>query len=600
MGIQGLQTFVQNYRSQNWKHPRSSRGQCEIFSREKIYKLVIDGSGLCFNLYLENHPWVYGGEYYEFYKTVTGYFLYLQEQKIEPIVILDGTDSKTDTEVEKAKRAKRNHIVAHSNPKQRDQGVLPLFAKDVLIHAMRVLKIEFCVADGRADPYIAAVANDLQCPVLSGDSDFCIFDLRYGFVSLKDSHTLHQRVPVYHRSSFLSFHKIRCPELLYLLAVFLSKDNVKKVHAPEYDKVWKVIDAIQMFKSVESFFECYKHARWSAAAKTRYAEIYEFYHIEDQTFESLRTSLPPYIRDQDFPDWMIAKYKEGHIPPMLVCLKAFKQFIFGSMVEDIDRDSAYVIGTEIRQIIYGFLMGSSNVTEIIRKKGKCEVDAVSINSAPNCCNITLLDMDNLEKMATKDQIILSAFQFSFVSQKHESIFNDLQVWKLVVIATQYWYKKISTTLEDVPPKVKLEFAKGLVLCFLTCSGTISLPKMSPDHCSYTSYSYFHQFLHAFAQWQLLYSHAITLNQLLGKTVSEEPYKSTEIASLFSSRITLHYVMLCGERDSDIDAILGKESLERRNFDALMSLITDQSDNSRGKKRKIDSVCDPPQLKKRSL
>lgn len=61
--------------------------------------------------------------------------------------------------------------------------VMPILAFDTFKAVLKKLGIPFAVCDFEADKEIAMLANTLNCPVLSNDSDFFIFPLTGGFIS---------------------------------------------------------------------------------------------------------------------------------------------------------------------------------------------------------------------------------------------------------------------------------------------------------------------------------------------------------------------------------------------------------------------------------
>jgi hypothetical protein len=60
--------------------------------------------------------------------------------------------------------------------------ILPVLACEVFITSLNTLGIGHVTCDFEADNEIAALANDLKCPVISFDSDFYILSLTHGFI----------------------------------------------------------------------------------------------------------------------------------------------------------------------------------------------------------------------------------------------------------------------------------------------------------------------------------------------------------------------------------------------------------------------------------
>jgi len=58
--------------------------------------------------------------------------------------------------------------------------ILPLFAPRVFVQTAQECNVEVLLSFREADALIAAMANELKCPVVSDDGDFYVYDLKYG------------------------------------------------------------------------------------------------------------------------------------------------------------------------------------------------------------------------------------------------------------------------------------------------------------------------------------------------------------------------------------------------------------------------------------
>lgn len=147
--------------------------------------VVIDGSNIMYRIYetcrIDSR---YGGDYKSFEKNCKKFLNNLRRCNVEPIIFFDGTLEQTGVKLETSiKRAESRIIDAKSlslgvNGRQ----VLPLFAVNVFVNVLKTLTVEFYQCAGEADAYIASKANSVGCPVISLDSDFFIFDLKYGYI----------------------------------------------------------------------------------------------------------------------------------------------------------------------------------------------------------------------------------------------------------------------------------------------------------------------------------------------------------------------------------------------------------------------------------
>ncbi|XP_059955022.1 protein asteroid homolog 1 isoform X2 [Mesoplodon densirostris] len=175
MGIRGLMSFVEDHIN-------------EFFTDLKLRdtKIIIDGYALfhrlCFSSNLELR---YGGDYDSFTDVVEKFFESLFACKICPYVVLDGGCDISDKKLNTLKdRAREKIQMAHSLSVGGGGYVCPLLIREVFIQVLIKLRVRFVQCFSEADRDIMTLANRWNCPVLSSDSDFCIFDLKRGFCPL--------------------------------------------------------------------------------------------------------------------------------------------------------------------------------------------------------------------------------------------------------------------------------------------------------------------------------------------------------------------------------------------------------------------------------
>ncbi|XP_031697913.1 protein asteroid homolog 1-like [Anarrhichthys ocellatus] len=226
MGVRGLTTLLEN-------HQGIYRG---VQFRES--RLVIDGSNLLFNLYFnsgldQNH----GGEYASFEVLIKKFIKALSDCMISPYVVLDGGSDHTDKKLQTVilrveERIKNAHKAAESN---RPRDVLPQLAKLVFIQTLDRLEVPLAQCYGEADQEIAALAREWSVPVLSGDSDFYIFDLPAGLlhfshfqwekVQQRSGGLQHIQCKSYNTSNFCMFFSLQ-KQLLPVFAALAGNDYV--------------------------------------------------------------------------------------------------------------------------------------------------------------------------------------------------------------------------------------------------------------------------------------------------------------------------------------------------------------------------------------
>ena len=171
MGIPRLTSFVQN-EFIGWR-------------RNVVQgKLVIDGFSLCHALFYEHlaeHDYIFGGDYVLFAKYIETFFFTLKHNRIEPFVILDGTDY--DLKKRKTHEARRLHdaeiimkLLYDPDTVENNEHVLPQLTYNDMTHTIRSVLNDnhIYVADGDTDVDVASYGISHKCPVLSVDSDFYV------------------------------------------------------------------------------------------------------------------------------------------------------------------------------------------------------------------------------------------------------------------------------------------------------------------------------------------------------------------------------------------------------------------------------------------
>ncbi|XP_072226228.1 single-strand DNA endonuclease ASTE1 [Leuresthes tenuis] len=174
MGVHGLTTYVEGNRNflQDVKF-RDSR-------------LVIDGCSLYFRLYF-NHglDQLHGGDYDAFAHLLTQFFCSLAACNIQPFVVLDGGIDPSDKKFSTLRQRLQAKIKeADSISHGRNGSVLPILTRDVFIQVLIQRGIPLFQCPAEADWEIACLAHQWNCPVLTNDSDFFIFDLPGGYLPL--------------------------------------------------------------------------------------------------------------------------------------------------------------------------------------------------------------------------------------------------------------------------------------------------------------------------------------------------------------------------------------------------------------------------------
>lgn len=231
MGVRGLTTYI-------------NHNQNAFLRDHNLHdtNLVIDGHSLCAQLYrLLNCFSAFGGDYDKFASYTKTFMKNLRKCNITPYVIFDGTYEKRKLKTAYSRLKSKIKGAAQLDPvTQSSLQIFPLLLRDTFKEVLLEMKIHFTICEFEADDEIAAMARHLNCPVLSYDSDFFIYNVLY-----IPFNTLEMKPkPIDNAENGGKINALECKmykveymlshfgglndELLPLLATLLGNDYVKK------------------------------------------------------------------------------------------------------------------------------------------------------------------------------------------------------------------------------------------------------------------------------------------------------------------------------------------------------------------------------------
>ncbi|XP_060569189.1 protein asteroid homolog 1-like [Ruditapes philippinarum] len=172
MGVRGLRSYIQEHRDKFLQD-----------FKLKDTKLVIDGSNLLYflNSHFEEEN-IYGGNYDHFNTKCRDFFNTLLKCKILPIVVFDGADDPDNMKLETI--LKRLDARFSRVKKWKTKEILPILSKPLLYQILDELKVPHIATVYEADKEIAVLASRYECPVVTNDSDFYVYDLKGGSISM--------------------------------------------------------------------------------------------------------------------------------------------------------------------------------------------------------------------------------------------------------------------------------------------------------------------------------------------------------------------------------------------------------------------------------
>ncbi|NWQ77042.1 ASTE1 protein, partial [Columbina picui] len=468
---------------------------------------------------------------------------------------------------------------AHGLSRGEGGCLVPLLAREAFVQALRRLGVPFVQSFAEADREIAGLANRWGCPVLSLDSDFCVFDLAGGYCPL--SHFQWQSVCAgdgpqgcyvparcFSAAKFCRHFGHLDRRLLPLFAVMNGNDYLdlaaleaffSKAPLPRgcaagkggrHGRLRGLLGWLAQFaepaEAVDSVLEYLrKHQREEIRALL--CAAMEDYTPSDANLEDFFQSGKyecEAARKADLPQWVRDALAKGKLAPFISDALILRSTFLHVQVENMQRPSAHSTAVPIRQVIYGLLLKRSCSTEAASPSKQtselpvvCEFDRlqktlkktfVQAASLPKdfCDDHFLLDKLMEVPMSRRQMLLLETLgvKMSFL----ESIPSHLQ---LPVALTCYW-------IHYSEPKVKLNQLKALLLMIV--SGELHRITNEPDPtvlCAEDDSIAYNEFLkwkeknlqnqgfdldaaHSFCQWQCCLQMGLYLNQLLGTPLSE--------------------------------------------------------------------------------
>ncbi|OAD60164.1 Protein asteroid [Eufriesea mexicana] len=171
MGIFGLTTYIND----------NSELYLKCYNLHDTY-LIIDGNNIAYQIYTfyAKCNCVFGGDYSDYSECVTKFFDNLLKCNITPLIIFDGlTESKKLKSCINCCKRKIKNALQFDVHSQRNMKHYPLFVHRIFMSIIKEKNICHVQDLMEADASIATLAKTLNCPVLSIDSDFYIFDISY-------------------------------------------------------------------------------------------------------------------------------------------------------------------------------------------------------------------------------------------------------------------------------------------------------------------------------------------------------------------------------------------------------------------------------------
>ncbi|KAM3821976.1 single-strand DNA endonuclease ASTE1 isoform 2-T3 [Vipera latastei] len=535
MGIHGLTSYV------------GEHSEFFVDLQLRNTDVIIDGNNLYHGLYFDSNLDIrHGGDYDSFTDITCQFFQSLAMCHIQPYVVLDGGNDASNKKFATLKeRALEKIQVAHSLSNGGGGSVLPLLVREVFKQILTELQVPFVQSFSEADRDIVSLANDLSCPVLTLDSDFCIFDLQAGYCPLnyfqwknlckcKDSQDSYIPTRCFSLERFCRHFSNMNKTLLPLFAVMSGNDYINlpamevffsKIHLPigksrrksrKHDRIQGLLNWLSNFadlseamENVLKYFKKHEKEDIRQILSSFMAE-YEPSNVNLKDFFQSGMYESEEMKKLKLPQWIATGLIKGHLAPFISDALILRRTILPVQVENMQRCSAHSITLPIR-LQKSLKKSSIRVAELGQKFPDSWYALATLNEAPIAERLLFL----FETLGVSTSIL-------------EPVPCLLQ---LPMAVTCYWTKFSE-------PKVTLQHIKALLLgiTFGELDKMLHVPDSERPHAEVNKIVH-DQLLkwkekkspkdaleldvaHTFCQWQCCLQAGLYLNQLLCSPLPE--------------------------------------------------------------------------------
>ncbi|XP_078689261.1 single-strand DNA endonuclease ASTE1-like [Branchiostoma floridae x Branchiostoma belcheri] len=407
MGIQGFTSFIEDN-----THLFTDCQLCNT-------RVVIDGNNLCYRLYFDNGLDVkHGGEYGQFADLIKLFFSNLRTCHVEPYVIYDGAyesnDHKFATTLE---RGRRRILLSETIARDGPGNLLPTLASAMFKQVVSSLGVCCAQCDYEADREVVMLANSWNCPVISVDSDFFIFNIRAGYIPLnhlywrsvckrttqdQEGDTGSQekgpylRAQVYTVDNFCSSFDGLQVEMLPLLGTLMGNDYLpvtlfqpfySEIKLPKgnnvffsrrYARAYGVISWLQERESLEdalqrvlNVFKKSEREDYKMMIQSSMV-VYTFFRSYLVDYFASGTLLCRLLTHDGYPlpEWVLQNIRQGAMPTMCLNALANHRVFLHTQIEDLTHPSANTCSLPIRVAIYNILL-SHDKSQVLQESPKC-------------------------------------------------------------------------------------------------------------------------------------------------------------------------------------------------------------------------------------
>lgn len=444
--------------------------------------LLIDGNGVAAAIYtqMEGRNSCFGGDYDKYAILVRYFFHAFLRCNVIPYVVFDGVHGPKKADFCNVVLKERIQKTTQLEGLNDDQANLPIFFIDVFKNIVKELSIKMVMCNFDCDRDIASLADKLNCPILSNDSDFFIYNAKYipfflngnernVYVYRKIDKTgkvnKYLKCMMFNRGNFLKHTRLTL-EKLPILTVYLGNNYIENVmqlrkKCPQFCSYLKlrrgnyVTNIIQWLatkntnEAVQILLNYFKDKSQKEQIKNLIEEVKDEYSFKE-------ISHLKYLQDSDvtqtdshddhepadellenMPSTFVNRYRRGFYHEYFLDISLFHKYMPKPLVEDLNKDSSHKLCFPIISAIHKIL--SNNTTENLLFCGRQGAD-ISEQTIPKYKE-ELPSYEQLQEM--KDQIKLHYF-LKILHIEEEFMQNCLELfpesWHILLITLKYLSK----------------------------------------------------------------------------------------------------------------------------------------------------------------
>ncbi|CAB4026257.1 Hypothetical predicted protein [Paramuricea clavata] len=433
MGIRGLTTYVKNL--------LFDEGQVWESYNLRDTNLVIDGRGLCYHI-CDGLNVKFGGQYDQLQNKLKTFFSELQSNNVVSYVVFDGIMTRDEKKLATHKKRNTERIQKMNNlwtSEKSTHVVLPRLTQLAVVEVLQEMEVLYAVADFEADCEIALLANELDALVLADDSDFYIFNIRRGYIPLKQ-HNFSGPNTTVRKFSFDGFteHLGIDPSMSPLLASLVGNDYISDEMLKPFtdyieslvtsseleagsEKVPTIAQFLSRHKSVSEAIHAVIHL-FSDDDKVLFEKSIEEYQMEQSNLigyfgsSDLSCNVHTY-NGHSLPQWVVKLYRQGLMAfEGLACL-CNRNIFLQTQSENIALPSAQICAQGLRWYYYALALNCEGTTNTV-------VSATELHSKNKAGVASMVTDGQLELGRDFDHTLTQGFTPESQARMDTKGFND--------------------------------------------------------------------------------------------------------------------------------------------------------------------------------